>query len=971
MRVSLNTILDDGLDEMAARAYQGLVLRLAITAGVAGVASLMLPWRLCLIWLAAQGVTEGAGAFLTRPQALGRKVSLGFRLAHILNFGFGCLLWIGLGAWLWAAGTPAGAVGAVVLWLSVVFFAQNNAYQSLTGFFAGGVAPGLFVLIYIAFGPNPMHLRLAPTLGLMMLAFCFIGDGVMRSLAMRRRFDETQAKLAQSEARYRMLADKASDIIIRFDTSNLIEYISPSVRQLGYEPDALIGRSLVDFTHPDDQDRARQRWVKTFAGQTIPFEEQGATRALRADGEWVWLQGNPSPILNDKGEVIGALTALRDISARKRAIDALAESEARYRLLAETSRDVVLRANAAGIILYASPAASLFGYDPESLVGRDCFDLVHPDDVAYTKSRVARVMDPAGGGRVDGASEFRVRHADGHYVWVEGNPAVTRDERGRPNGFTDSLRDISGRRAVQADLQASEARYRMLADNATDLILQITPDCQIVYASPACRQLGYAAEDMIGRSALDFLHPKDRPAASARLYQVMADMPRPPVQLRANRLMRKGGGSVWMEASPALIRDASGQLQFVLLLLRDVTERKRMEDELRRKSAEAEAATVAKSEFLANMSHEIRTPLTGIIGFAGLLEGVEGLPPDAVTYANRISRSSRTLLSVVNDILDFSKLEAGQIELNPQPFAPESFLQETVELIQDQATRKGLAVAVQWDGPAPDAITADSARVRQVLLNLLSNAVKFTERGGVTVKAAYDRDRSGVLRLSVCDTGPGISAESASRLFQRFSQIDGSASRQHGGSGLGLAISKAMAELMGGEIGLESEVGRGSDFWFTVAAPLAVPLPSLEAPAPQPVVRPSRILVVDDVAVNRELVRAMLGALGHEIIEAASGAEAIDVARAAAFDLILMDLQMPGMDGLAATRAIRGESVLNQSTPVVALSANVLPTHLEACWGAGMNDHIAKPIDPVELMSKVCRWTEPAEPETPSLAVSH
>ncbi|QUD87545.1 PAS domain-containing hybrid sensor histidine kinase/response regulator [Phenylobacterium montanum] len=828
-------ILDDGLDEVAARAFQGLFPRLAVTAAAAGLSALVAPWRDCLAWLAVMLLIEITAVPLVRPQSQGRKAGPGRRLAYLANLTTGCLTWTALGALLWSTGTPAGAVGAVILWLSVTFFAQNNAYQSLVGFICSGVLPTLAVLAFMVWGPDPLHLPLAPTAGLTALAFTFVADGMARNRAIRRRADETQARLTESEALYRMLADKASDIIVRYDADSVIRFISPSVRQLGFTPEQMIGRRMSDFTHPEDHTRAQQRRVDILAGRPVTVEESMGTRTRTASGEWVWLQGSPTPIRDEAGKIIGALTALRDITARREAMDALAQSEARYRLLAETSRDAVFRFNLAGDILYASPGARLFGYPPEELVGRNSLELIHPDDVEAARARLISVLKATDEGETPTLNEFRVRHADGRYLWVEGNPSATRDAEGRIDGHTDSLREVTARRA--------------------------------------------------------------------------------------------------------------------------------MEDEVRRKSVEAEAAAVAKSEFLANMSHEIRTPLTGIIGFAGLLKGARSLDGEARTYAERISTAGETLLAVVNDILDFSKLEAGQIELDPRPIDPALFVQETIELVQPQAQAKGLELGWRAETPLPAGLMADAPRLRQVLLNLLTNAVKFTDQGGVQVTAAYDAGR---LRVAVADTGVGIAPDKMDRLFQRFSQVDGSSTREHGGTGLGLAISRTLAELMGGAMGVQSRQGEGSTFWFEILAPAAA-LPA--AVAPEALIdldKPARILVVDDVGANRDLVRAMLGAFGHDLSEAPSGAEAIRLAAEEPFDLILMDLQMPGTDGLTAARAIRQGDGPNHATAIVALSANVLPAQVEACRAAGMDDHIAKPIDPTELLTKVARWATEASPSSQS-----
>jgi CheY-like chemotaxis protein len=379
---------------------------------------------------------------------------------------------------------------------------------------------------------------------------------------------------------------------------------------------------------------------------------------------------------------------------------------------------------------------------------------------------------------------------------------------------------------------------------------------------------------------------------------------------------------------------------------------------------------VAKTEFVANMSHEIRTPLTAIIGFTGLLKDIEGLPIVATKSVDRIATAGRSLLSVVNDVLDFSKIDSGQLSLDPQPFEPGPFILETLDLAGAQATAKGLTLSADIDPALPLAVYADSSRLRQVLLNLIGNAIKFTDKGGVTVSASPLAGDPTRLRLAVSDTGAGIAKDKISRLFQRFSQVDGTISRTHGGTGLGLAICKSLTEMMGGDIGVESTVGAGTTFWFTIQAP-EVELEAPKASGAQALqgCESARILIVDDVAANRELVCAMLSVFDHDVTEAASGQEAVEAALRQPFDLILMDLQMPGMDGMAASRAIRATSDVNRLTPIVALSANAMASHIAECAEAGMNDHIAKPIDATTLLTKVAQWTSlDAEDEGPEFA---
>ena len=513
------------------------------------------------------------------------------------------------------------------------------------------------------------------------------------------------------------------------------------------------------------------------------------------------------------------------------------------------------------------------------------------------------------------------------------------------------------RQALLAAME-SEHRYRVMAEHSPDVILRYDLDGRLEYISPACRHYGYDPVAMVGQNVAEFLDPDevDRNVE----YRIGIAEGREPLKGEKNiwRCRDADGRRVAFESATSPITDREGRIVGAMAAMRDVTTRLTLEEELRKKREEAEAAVIAKGQFLANMSHEIRTPLTGVIGFAGLLEAMKDLPPAAQQYAARIHSSAEALLNIVNDILDFSKLEAEQFEIGGRPFSPAGLVEDTVGLVRVQADQKGLQIAVDPMPSIPACLVGDGQRIRQVFLNLLTNAVKFTEAGEVRVSAAYDSaDRR--LKIAVKDTGIGIPAEFTGRLFQRFSQIDGSNTRRYGGSGLGLAICKGLVEIMGGEIGVDSQPGIGSTFWFTVSVAPAEAAPPEEAPGPTPLdVRRLSLLVVDDVTTNRELVTAMLAPFGVQITEAVNGAAALEATGNQAFDLILMDLQMPVMDGLSATAAIRASANVNSRTPILALSANVLPAQIEACRLAGMDDHIAKPINPGELLAKVAQWTD-------------
>jgi len=382
--------------------------------------------------------------------------------------------------------------------------------------------------------------------------------------------------------------------------------------------------------------------------------------------------------------------------------------------------------------------------------------------------------------------------------------------------------------------------------------------------------------------------------------------------------------------------------------------------------AEAEQAARVKGEFLANMSHEIRTPLTSILGFASLL-AEKDLGEEAGRYADRVLGASRNLLALVNDVLDFSKLEAGRLEIKPHTGRPEECGRDVVELFAPQAAEKALGIAFVGEG-LPPVLTADFDRVRQVLMNLVGNAVKFTSAGSVRVSAAY---AAGRLSYRVTDTGPGLDGAAQAKLFQRFSQVDASVSRAHGGSGLGLAISRGLVEAMGGAIGVESRPGAGATFWFEIPAPPA------EAEAEDAGVTLDiatfaglRVLLVDDNAANRELVGSLLTPLGVVLTTADGGEAAIQLTEVQAFELILMDLRMPGVDGWTAARAIRTGDGLNRDTPMLAFSADITADDAQAL--AVFEGIVRKPIEMAGLLLAIARWAaEAPEIAAPVASQSH
>lgn len=435
-----------------------------------------------------------------------------------------------------------------------------------------------------------------------------------------------------------------------------------------------------------------------------------------------------------------------------------------------------------------------------------------------------------------------------------------------------------------------------------------------------------------------------------------------PIAALAGQARALGSGSA-ITAPPVDIIEVdalrTALLEAAALLAQRARERDVAEQSERRMTVAAEAADAAnraKSLFLSSMSHEIRTPMNGVICFAGFLLDSE-LDAQQRRYATLLKEAGQSLLAIINDILDVSKIEAGKLELEQIPVSFASVADGVVSILQPQASAKGLDLRLDLAQGLPSWIVGDPTRLRQILLNLTNNAVKFTERGRVTIRVLREAGPEGDgIRFEVRDTGIGISADKQDRLFLPFSQIDNSTSRHYGGTGLGLVICKRLVEAMGGRIGVTSQTGVGSTFWFVI------PLLLAEAPAAAPPEAKShpataaRILVAEDVYMNQIIVDSLLQAEGHDVVLVSNGEEAVQAVQASDFDLVLMDMQMPVMDGVEATRAIRRLDARVRGIPIIALTANAMSEEISACLAAGMNAHLSKPIDQGALVRIVGEW---------------
>lgn len=515
-------------------------------------------------------------------------------------------------------------------------------------------------------------------------------------------------------------------------------------------------------------------------------------------------------------------------------------------------------------------------------------------------------------------------------------------------------------------LAESELRLKTIVDTEPECVQVLDAQGRIVQINPAGMDFYQAdsQDQVLDRPVTDFLAPEYRNACLALQKRVLeGDSGRAEVEV-----LGLAGRRRWLEAHAVPLRNSQGEVTGVLSVARDTTERRQAEAELREAKEAAEAANLAKSQFLATMSHEIRTPMNGILGMTQLLLLPDLEMEQVQDYAQTIHASGQTLMALLNDILDLSKVEAGKLELLESPFDPEEVLEEIAALFAGPAHNKGLEIGVEWRGPRPGRYRADPIRLRQMLSNLVSNAIKFTSEGTIRVEAteAARGPEGAKLVFTVTDEGVGIPQDKQALLFEAFSQVDMSYTRHHGGTGLGLSIVRSLARLMGGDVGVESQLGQGSRFWFTIQAHVDDAQSGgrdtesrVSDAASGASLAGRRVLVVEDNLVNRRVVVAMLERLGLDVEAAENGREAVDlVTRGPAPELVLMDCQMPVMDGYEATLHLREweAEAGRPRLPILALTANAFEEDRQRCHDVGMDDFITKPVHMGGLREVLERW---------------
>ena len=656
-------------------------------------------------------------------------------------------------------------------------------------------------------------------------------------------------------------------------------------------------------------------------------------------------------------QLAAARQALRE--AHPEAVRELAESEERFALAVRGTNDGVWDWNIRTDEVYYAPRfKQLLGYEDhemENLFSE--FEVrLHDADHEHVMAALKDHLE----NRAPYDVEYRLRCKDGEFRWFRARGSALRDADGRPYRMAGSITDITEQKASIQALALSEERFSLAVRGTNDGIWDWDIRRDQVFFSPHWKKmLGYEEDELENRFATfeALLHPDDHDRLMACLNDYLEGRSeRYAVEFRARH---KDGSWRWILARGRAMRDSAGKPYRMAGSHTDVTERKRDEEELRQARLDAEAANSAKSVFLANMSHEIRTPMNGIIGMGELLLESD-LTDVQREYLEMLKHSADSLLELLNDLLDFSKIEAGKMELDSHEFDLNAIVTEIVKAMGVRAFQKRLVLLHHISPEVPSRLIGDDGRLRQILVNLIGNAIKFTHKGGVTIEAAVESETADliVLHFKINDTGIGISGDLHERIFEAFTQAESSITRRYGGTGLGLAICRDLVELMHGRIWVESQPSVGSTFHFTAAfgRTSGISIKPL-SPRSEPVAvahSSLKVLVVEDGHVNQLVSSRMLEKRGHRVTLASSGEEALELFKREAFDVILMDVQMPGMNGLQATAAIREiEQAQGGHVPVVAMTANALSGDRELCLASGMDDYLSKPLRSADLFQTI------------------
>ena len=778
------------------------------------------------------------------------------------------------------------------------------------------------------------------------------------------------------QSRMRSMLEAAPEAMLVADVEGKVHYANQiGARCFGYPLAELTGMSLEQLV---PESTANHSVSDPQARHSLPGR---VMMARRRDGTHFPAKVSLSP-LSMAGQVF-SIVSLRDMTQRQRAEEALHASSERYRLIVQTAAEGIWMTDADGKTTFVNPKmAHMLGYTVQEMLGRPMLDFMDRDSQLLMQRRLASHGSFAS---QPDQVDFRFFRKDLSSLWGLLSSTSIQSDNGEPGGTLAMITDITERRQASIALSNSSQRMASVFGAVTNGLVVQDSHGHILESNAAAERM--LAASPAGNSLWQAIH-EDGSAFDKRSHPVHITLSTGVAMRDVLMGVQQPDGSLsWLSVNTEAIRDEYGKVGMVVASLTDITYHKRSESALRELNEHleervaqrteqldqakqvAEEASLAKGQFLANMSHEIRTPMNGVIGMAYLALKTE-LEPRQRDYLEKIRFAGEHLLGIIDDILDISKIEAGKLKIEHVNFSFDHVMQTLTTVVAPRAAGKNLELVFDIDPHLPPILVGDPLRLGQVLINYANNAIKFSEKGSITVivKKVIGDDRHCLVRFEVCDHGIGLSQDEMSRLFQSFQQADTSTTREYGGTGLGLAISKQLAQLMGGEVGVDSRPGLGSTFWFTArlgistqSAPALLDTmlqtaqamrASADAALVMSALKHARILLVEDNTFNQQVALELLEEAGASVCLANNGVEALDLLRQAQFDCVLMDVQMPLMDGLEATRLIRADPRLAQLR-VLAMTATATSEDRVRCLDAGMDDFISKPIQPAMMYQTI------------------
>ncbi|HHB91842.1 MAG TPA: PAS domain S-box protein [Thioploca sp.] len=672
----------------------------------------------------------------------------------------------------------------------------------------------------------------------------------------------------------------------------------------------------------------------------------------RANSRWFHIQDRA--ISWDDGRLV-RLSVLTDITPRKRALEALREREVHLNAIFDNAAAGIVLADINGYFLHCNTKwLNMTGYNAEEMIKFTYLDITHPEDISISK----RHYEPLTVNAIDSYHiEKRFLRKDGSFFWADVSMTVIRNHKGLFKSVIGVIVDITERKQAEDNLRASEARYRGVVEDQSELICRFLPNTTLTFVNDAyCRYFGVQREEILGQKFLKLL-PEEVHEIVLDNLQLLNNTNKSIVVYEYS-FTDENGNLCWQQRSDRAICDDNGRIVELQSVETDITQRKLAETKLQVAKEAAEAANRAKSTFLANMSHELRTPLNAILGYTQIFNRDNALGDKHKDGLQIIERSGNYLLTLINDILDLSKIEAGKIELDPADFNFNQFIQCITEIFQIQAKQKGILFVYKPLSALPVWIHADEKRLRQIMINILGNAIKFTQQGQVTFKVSYENSN---IHFQVEDTGIGISTDDLNKIFSPFQQV-GNPNYQAEGTGLGLSITKKLVEIMAGKLQVESVLNKGSIFSISLFLPEVYSLNSTKLPISQAIIGyvklnsyQFKILVIDDRPENCSVITNLLTPLGFTVIEADNGQDGLEKVYRHSPDLIILDLMMPIMNGFEFVQCLRKNF---KDVIVIAASASVFEHHRDNSIKAGCNAFLPKPVNADELLNYLQKYLQ-------------